>query len=344
VVETANNLLSVLHDALDVGRQRLHVTVSMGLAVMRPEHVRGEDMLRDADAAMFHAKNDGRNRVASFDETMRKRAFRRHELEQALWSAIERNEFQLAFQPKVRISDGTLSGFEALLRWNSVERGPIGPADFIPLAEETGAILPIGLWVIEQACKQLCLWRVRHPGVHVDVAVNLSGRQLHHQEIVAEVDLILKRCGLHPSSLELEITESVVMTNATAAIERLQQLKALGVRLSIDDFGTGYSSLAYLRKLPVDILKIDRAFVAGLGRDPEDLEICRLVITMAKMLGMTTVAEGVETEVHLDELRKLGCTTAQGYLIAKPMYANDAEALFQQLPTRADTRAKADVS
>ena len=235
------------------------------------------------------------------------------------------------------ICDGTLTGFEALLRWTSPDRGPIGPADFIPLAEETGAILPIGVWVLEQACQQLCLWRERYPNIALDVAVNLSGRQLHHQDIVSEIARIMKRSGLEPGSLELEITESVVMTNVTAAIERLQQLKALGVRLSIDDFGTGYSSLAYLRKLPVDILKIDRAFVSGLGRDPEDLEICRLVIAMAKMLGMTTVAEGVETEVHLDELRKLGCTTAQGFFIAKPMFAKDAELILQKLPTKNDS-------
>ncbi len=320
-------LESIAQSALDprLDSRALHVSMSMGIAELK-EHERPEDLLRDADVAMYSAKDSGRARAEAFDAAMRTRAFRRHELEQALWRALEDDEFELAFQPKVSLDRMSLLGFEALLRWRIAGTAAIGPADFIPIAEDTGAIVPIGRWVLEHACEKIRQWQKKR--AHLTMAVNLSGRQLHHHGIVEEVARAIAKTGIAPGTLELEITESVVMTNAHAAIARLYELKQLGVKLAIDDFGTGYSSLSYLRRLPVDVLKIDRAFVSGLGRDPEDIEIVRLVVTMAKALGLVTVAEGVETREHIEELRMLGCSVAQGFFFSHPMSEREVEAIL----------------
>jgi diguanylate cyclase (GGDEF)-like protein/PAS domain S-box-containing protein len=332
--ELAYRLLeAIAKSSLDprLDSRALHVTMSMGVAELK-DHDRPEDLLRDADVAMYTAKDAGRARAAAFTSAMRTRAFRRHELEQALWRALEDHEFELAYQPKIELATKKVLGFEALLRWRIAGTVSIGPADFIPVAEDTGAIVPIGRWVLDQACERIKRWQRHMPGI--TLAVNLSGRQLHHQGIVEEVQHALVTHGVKAESLELEMTESVVMTNAEAAISRLLELKKLGVTLAIDDFGTGYSSLSYLRKLPVDVLKIDRAFVAGLGQDKEDTEIVRLIVAMARALRLVTVAEGVESQEQIAELSALGCCVGQGFFLSRPMSENDVESWLKNQERR----------
>lgn len=345
--EIAAGLVDSMHRPFELGERDVFVTASIGIAALRADHDRPEAVLKDADLAMYRAKERGRNRCERFDEKMRHRAVRRHELEQALRCALDAGEFSLAYQPKVSTNDGRIVGFEALARWNSAKLGSIVPAEFVPLAEETGLIVPIGHWVLEHAGAQLHAWQKRSPRLGgLKMAVNLSGRQLLGQDDFAEqVKAVLEANEVLPWSLELEVTESVLMTNAAKAVERLEGLKKLGVKLAIDDFGTGYSSLSYLRRFPVDVLKIDRAFVTGLGTSKEDSAIVHLIITLAQALGLETVAEGVETHEQLLELRSLGCDQLQGFLISRPLSAEAATALLERsygLPTDERSRTAAE--
>ncbi len=328
----ASEIVVAMRQPFNIDDRQVFVTVSVGVASVRPDHDRPEAVLGDADVAMYRAKERGRDCVEIFDENMRVRAKRRHEMEQALRCALENDELRLVFQPKVLAVEGRLVGFEALLRWTSAKLGPIPPADFIPLAEETGLIVPIGRWVLERACAELQAWKRRSPRVAgLKMAVNLSGRQLLGQEdFAAEVKTILERFDVPPWNLEFEVTESLLMTNAARSVDRLRQLKDLGIKIAIDDFGTGYSSLSYLRKFPVDVVKVDRSFVTGLGTSKEDAAIVHLIVTLAQALGLETVAEGVETETQLAELRQLGCDQAQGYLIARPLEAVDADTFIER--------------
>ncbi|MCA1740801.1 MAG: GGDEF domain-containing phosphodiesterase, partial [Actinobacteria bacterium] len=270
-----------------------------------------EELLRYADAAMYRAKAAGRARYAVFNPSMNVAAFERLELESDLRHALEREEFRVYYQPKVSLESGEIVAMEALLRWEHPERGLVLPAQFLPVAEETDLIVPIGRWVLEEACRQAHRWHARFPNRSpLKVCVNLLAKQFQHHALAEEVGAALRETGLDPATLDLEITESVVMENAPSTLATLKKLKELGVNLAIDDFGTGYSSLSYLRRFPVDFLKIDRSITQGLGEDPKNEAIVSAVVTLAHALDERVVAEGVETEAQLACLREIGCDFA----------------------------------
>ncbi|WP_176256791.1 EAL domain-containing protein [Derxia lacustris] len=321
----AERLLESVSREIDVGGIKLKVDASFGVAFLRHEHTRASELIRDADAAMYLAKEKGRHRIAVFDDDLRQRTLARSKMDQALRYAVERNELFLMYQPKVSLQTGRLCGFEALMRWKS-KQGLISPVEFIPLAEESGAIIQLGHWALRAACAQLHHWQTEFPALDdLTVAVNVSVRQLFQEGFVDSVCQVIDEFGIYPSALELEITESAAMSNPAQAVRLLSELKRYGVRIALDDFGTGYSSLAHLQKLPIDVLKIDRAFVNGLGVHRENAEIAKLVIALAKTLNLETVAEGVETTDDMRALQRLQADIAQGYLFSKPMSISEAE-------------------
>ena len=310
------------------GREHV-VTLSIGIALAHSRHTSAVEILRDADAAMYEAKHAGRARTTVFVDSMRTSAVHRLETELALRNGITHGELCLHYQPIFGIDTGTLAGLEALVRWNHPTDGLISPADFISIAEETDLIVVLGEWVLTEACRQVQTWRCAYPEFSgITVAVNLSGRQITEPSLIETVAGILEASGLPPGNLVLEVTESVLMADAEAAVMVLHALKNLGVRLSIDDFGTGYSSLSYLKKFPLDILKIDRSFVDGLGTNDDDDAIVQATISLARSLGLQTVGEGVETPAQLHALRRLRCDKAQGYLLGRP---EPAEQLIERL-------------
>jgi diguanylate cyclase (GGDEF)-like protein/PAS domain S-box-containing protein len=315
----AQRIADALSRAFDLNGEEVVLATSVGIALSSEPDDTPESLLRDADAAMYRAKEGGRNRYEVFDSSMRVEAVERLELEQALRRALGRSEFRLFYQPVLDVETGTIVGVEALLRWEHPERGLLRPAEFISLAEETGLILPIGRWALQEACRQAQRWRQANPSrPPLTVAVNLSARQLAQPDVADMVAQALESTGTDPSQVWLEITESVLTGDTEATVGALRALKALGVRLSVDDFGTGYSSLLYLKRFPVDTLKVDRSFVAGLGTHPDDTAIVAGVVGLAQTLGLTAVAEGVETEEQRAALLALGCDLAQGYLFGHP--------------------------
>jgi diguanylate cyclase (GGDEF)-like protein/PAS domain S-box-containing protein len=317
VIGIAERMTDALAEPFTVGGREVFVSMSVGIAVARDPDQRPAALLRDADAAMYLAKDRGRARFEVFDEAMRDESTERLLLENALRRAPERGELRALYQPIVRLVDGTMVAAEALVRWVHPERGLLEASQFVPLAEETGIIVPVGGWVLEEACRQAATWPGN--GDAPAVSVNLSARQLSRPDLVDLVAHALRESGLNPDRLWLEITESVLMEDADTAVAALERLRALGAHLSVDDFGTGYSSLAYLRRFPVDSLKVDRSFVAGLGQDPEDSAIVEAVVSMAHSLHLSVVAEGVETLEQLTRLRELGCELAQGFYFAAPV-------------------------
>jgi diguanylate cyclase (GGDEF)-like protein/PAS domain S-box-containing protein len=306
------------------------VGVSIGIAFPDDNEADPETLIRDADAAMYQAKDRGRARWVVFDNAMRASAVDRLDIENALRRALDRRELRVFYQPLIDLETGEINGVEALLRWEHSERGLLLPGDFIAVAEETGLIVPMGSWVLDQACRQAQRWQASIPDLKpLVVAVNLSGRQLGHPRLVEDVAAIIADTGIDPANLELEITESVLMDDVEMSEETLGRLKTLGVKLVVDDFGTGYSSLSYLRRFPVDVLKVDQSFVDGLGADPGDSAIVTAIVTLAHTLGLRAVAEGVETKEQLTELRRLGCDTAQGFYFAKPANGHDVGEILQ---------------
>ncbi len=300
------------------GRE-IFITASIGIALSSARLGMPEEILRDADLAMYHAKAKGKARHEIFDDSMSAPALERMDLEMDLRSAISRHEFRLHYQPILRLDTGRITEVEALIRWQHSKRGLLQPEAFIGLTEETGLIVPIGQWVLNEACRQARTWQLEFPSnPPLVMSVNLSAKQFQHPTLVQEISLALAESGLPASSLKLEITESVVMHDAPATLAKLKELKDLGIRLAIDDFGTGYSSLGYLKRFPVDTLKIDRSFIKGLTREGNDSAIVRAVVTVAKTLNMDVTAEGVETDQQRDELKALGCDRAQGFLFARP--------------------------
>jgi diguanylate cyclase (GGDEF)-like protein/PAS domain S-box-containing protein len=315
----AERILQQLGTAFELDGREVFISATMGMAVSGANTVLADDLLRDADVAMYAAKARGKGHWALYEPGMDTRPLERLELEADLRRAMVGGELRLHYQPIVEIATGQIRGVEALLRWEHPERGLVSPMEFISIAEETGLIVPIGRWVLHDACRQARVWDERHAGrPALTISVNISSRQFQHPGLVEDVRQALEDAHLLPSRLRLEITESVAMERGQATVQTLQALKSLGVRLAIDDFGTGYSSLAYLKHFPVDVLKVDRAFVDGLGRDAQDVAIVRSVITIAKSLDLTVTGEGVETAEQLSVLRALGCDEAQGYYFARP--------------------------
>jgi diguanylate cyclase (GGDEF)-like protein/PAS domain S-box-containing protein len=306
----------------------LTVSSSVGVAFSSPDDD-VDTLLRNADVAMYEAKEAGKARHAVFEPAMYAAIVQRLQLEADLRLAAgqpSRHGMHLVFQPIVELTSGRVSGLETLLRWNHTTRGNIPPAVFVPIAEQTGAIVSLGAWILEQACLQWMQWHSAREQVSSfapppTIGINISGRQLAEDDFVARVDDILRRTGTPPSAVTLEITESVVMRKTEESLEKLRQLKALGVSLAIDDFGTGYSSLSYLQKFPVDILKIDRAFVEGVQLGGSDTALARTIIALGHTLGLRTVAEGIEQESQRRQLEALGCKLGQGYLFAEPSSA-----------------------
>ena len=302
---------------------------SIGIAGLLASHRTPSELIRDADAAMYQAKERGRNRIEAFNAEFQVSATRRAQMDVALRFALERRELTLVYQPQVALADGRLCGFELLMRWNSPQYGEIKPDDFIPIAERSGMVVPIGLWALEQACIQLKQWQRDYPRqIPITLGVNVSMRQLVHSSFIGEVAQILVRTGVAANCIELELTESSAMANPQQTIENLSKLKSLGLRLALDDFGTGYSSLAYLQRLPIDVLKIDRAFARGLGRDNNDAGIVQMILTLAHLLDLDTIAEGVETSEQVAVLRRLGCRMGQGYFFSAGVPAAQAEGLL----------------
>lgn len=294
---------------------------SIGIAFGSKSYVRPEELLRDADTAMYHAKEQGRGRYEIFNSGMHIHAVALLQLETDLRRALERQELLLHYQPIVSLRTKQIVGFEALLRWNHPKRGMVSPQEFISIAEETGLIIPIGHWILQQACCQMQQWHHQFPDQKMMISVNLSGKQFT-PFLIDAVSQVLQETQLEPEYLKLEITESILMENAEFAIVTLAQLRELGIHLAIDDFGTGYSSLSYLHRFPIDTLKIDRSFIRKIDTDGEQLAIVRTIITLAWNLGMEVVAEGVETPKQLAQLRALHCDHAQGYFFCKPVDAN----------------------
>ncbi|MCW2601440.1 MAG: domain S-box/diguanylate cyclase protein [Frankiales bacterium] len=318
-----------LRRPIAVRGSEMFVTVSVGIALSSGRDDVASSLLRDADAAMYQAKQDGRARTVVFADSMRAQAMDRLDTEVELRRALAEGQLRVHYQPLCDVKTGALVGLEALVRWQHPVRGLVEPREFIPIAEETGLIVPLGEWVLEHACTQLAAWHRAYPErAHLSVAVNLSGSQIVQPDFVFRIAEILDRSGVDRSKVELEITESVLMRDAEDTLAVLHAVKTLGVRLSVDDFGTGFSSLSYLKRFPVDALKIDRSFVDGLGQDAEDSAIVQAVQALAVSLGMTTVAEGVETELQLRVLHELGCGRAQGFWFSRPVPAEEITVLL----------------
>ncbi|HEX2211350.1 MAG TPA: EAL domain-containing protein [Longimicrobium sp.] len=304
---------------------------SVGIVLSGPGYAQAEDVLRDAAIAMIRARSAAHGQYHVFDPAMHAEAMARLQLETDLRRALERGELRVFYQPIVHLQTGRIAGFEALARWQHPERGLIMPDDFIPMAEETGLILPIGLWVLEEACRTLRRWQERPDGEGLKMAVNLSARQFSQPDLVRRIKGILARTQIQPGTLELEITESVILQHSTSVMDTLGRIKALGVQLHVDDFGTGYSSLSYLHRLPLDALKIDRSFVSG--ADAGSLQIVRTIVAMARALGVSVVTEGIESAELLDELRSLQCEYGQGFFFCRPVAADEIETLFDRDPS-----------
>jgi len=326
--KVARRILDALHEAFRLDAHEVVITGSIGISVFPNDGGDAETLLKNADAAMYHAKDAGRNGFQFYSGSMNAAAFQRLSLENSLRKALERGEFQLHFQPQIDVDAGTIFGAEALIRWRHPDLGLVSPAEFIPLAEETGLILPIGEWVLRQACAQARAWQDAGHGPLL-IAVNLSGRQFRQQELVQTVEQALASAGLDPRHLELELTESILMRSVEETVDTLRQLKAMGLRVSVDDFGTGYSSLNYLTRFPIDTLKIDQSFVRGITTDPGDAAITAAIIAMARGLKIAVIAEGVETQDQLVYLRQRGCRLMQGYLFSRPVPAEQFELLLR---------------
>jgi diguanylate cyclase (GGDEF)-like protein/PAS domain S-box-containing protein len=330
---TAGRLMKVLTAPFILAGKEVFASASIGIALSNSAYEDPNDMLRDADIAMYRAKSLGKGRYEVFDADMRASMVARLQVETDLRHALEREEFRNFYQPIVALESGRIVGFEALLRWQHPTRGLIGPDQFIHVAEETGLIRELGWWNLREACRQLSEWK-KHSDSYLNFTmnVNLSAKQFLQPNLVEEIRDLILELGFSPETLKLEITESTVMIDPTAAAKMLQQIKALGILLAIDDFGTGYSSLSYLHRFPLDTLKIDRSFISGVGEAGEGMEIAQTIMPMARNLRLDVIAEGVETIEQVALLKRLQCKYAQGYYFSKPLSAKDVGALLEGTP------------
>jgi len=319
-VAIANHLQSELRRSYEIRDYRLYTTASIGVVMNDDLHQTAGDLLRDADIAMYQAKESGKACCVLFDATMRTQAMARLRLETSLRNALTRAELQVAYQPIWDVATQCVTGFEALARWHHEEHGIVSPGEFIPIAEETGLIIPLGEWIMEEACRQLKQWHKRScHALPLTVSVNISAKQLYQGNLITVVKRTLQRTELPANALKLEITESVFMEDIEAAIQTCSQLRDLGVHLQIDDFGTGYSSFNYLHRLPINTMKIDKSFIDLISLGGQHVEIVRTLATLAQSLQLSVIAEGVETEEQLQYVESLGCEQVQGYLISKPL-------------------------
>ena len=323
-MKIANKLQETLTVPFNYNNREILNSVTIGIAIKDiSQDFIAENILRSARTAMYKAKASGKIRYEIFDQKMHQQALMRLELETDLYQAIRNQEFQLYYQPIISLKTHKISGFEALVRWISPSKGFVSPGEFIPIAEETGAIIPLGEWILQEACHQMYLWQQKFPEYSdLFISVNLSGRQFNQHSLVEKIEKILNITQINFQNLKLEITESMVMDNVQDAIEMLNRLKALGIRLSMDDFGTGFSSFSYLHQFPMDTLKVDRSFVSNMNQGTKNLEIVSTIILLAHKLGMDVIAEGIETEEEQAILEGLNCEYGQGYLFAKPLPAD----------------------
>jgi len=335
----AERMLEALKPAFEVGpgrETRFAVGASIGIALAGQSTA--AELLREADIAMYRAKWEGKDRYAVFETDMQDTIDQRAELEMDLRDALERHEFFLAYQPTLALSDMSTTGVEALIRWNHPTRGVMSPDDFIPLAEETGLITEIGRWVLQHACCQGAAWR--EAGYPIGMAVNVSARQLDSDQLIADIEGALAASRLEPEALTIEITETTLMRNVEETARRLVAIKHLGVRIAIDDFGTGYSSLGHLQRFPVDALKIDRSFIAGLSQNKEGETLIHTLVQLGKALSIETLAEGIEQQQQLSKLRHEDCDSGQGFLFARPLDVAGTEAFMDSSLKKHDVSAR----
>jgi predicted signal transduction protein with EAL and GGDEF domain len=303
-----------------LGGREVFISASIGIALSTIGHNRAEDMLRDADIAMYRAKAKGKAQYQVFDRSMHTHAMSKLQLETEMRQALQNGEFCLHYQPIINLEDDNLAGFEALIRWNHPKRGLISPGEFVPLAEETGLVIPLGRWILYESCRQMREWQKKNPWTNsLQMSVNLSSKQFLAPDLVEQVFAALVATQLDPQNLKLEVTESHVMENSDKAVTMLNSLRDIGIEMSLDDFGTGYSSLSYLHRLPVNYLKIDRSFVSRMVESSENGEIVHTIIKLAQNLKMKVIAEGIETDEQLTKLKMLNCEYGQGYLFSKPL-------------------------
>jgi len=335
----AGRILAELAKPFTIADHQLHADGSIGIALYPADGDTAETLMRNADTAMYHAKESGRANYQFFSAQMTERVSRRLSTETDLRRALEHGEFALHYQPLIDLVTSRVSGAEALLRWPQNEHRLMSPAEFIPIAEDTGLIIPLGEWVLLEACSQAQAWQARHPGLRI--AVNLSARQFRQKDLIGMIERVLGETGLAPTLLELELTESMLMHHAEETVGILTRLDEMGVRLAIDDFGTGYSSLSYLKRFPIHSLKVDRSFVRDISTDPDDAAIVTAIVAMARSLNLDVTAEGVETEEQATFLRSLACHQAQGYYFGRPMSAQEFAARLAVIATTETLRVAA---
>jgi len=328
-VSIADRLQGPLAHPVRARGAELRLSASIGVALAEPgDGVAGERLIEDADAAMYRAKERGGARTELFDRAMRERAVEALAIEQELQRALELGELRLFYQPTIDLATGELAGAEALVRWQHPERGLLAPESFLHVAEETGLVVPLGAWVVEEAARTLAEWRSRPQGAGLQLSLNLGARELTHPDAVSTVLGAVRRSGVDPAALTIEVTESTAMADGDTGFRALRDLSAEGLRVAIDDFGTGYSSLDQLRRMPVDVVKVDRSFVRAMSDDPTDRELVAAVVGMGQALNLVVVAEGIETQEQASMLRNLGCDYGQGFLFARPLPAEKLEELL----------------